>query len=266
MENMNVAYLGPKGTFSQEAAIKYFGENNSFTPLTRIDDVFRKVINNEAHFGIVPIENSVTGTIVDAIDLFITTKLKIYDEVSIEIRQNLLSNNHRESIKKIYSHASSLGQCSKYLIENFPKAEYIEITSNAKAAMLAKEENDAAAIGPALCAKEYGLKIIEESINDFKHNETKFFIISNAPQEIMKEKSMIIFSVLNKPGSLYNTLKVFKQNKINMTKIESRPSKIKKWDYVFIVEYENIKDNKKTAKLLSKMEKLCGYFNYLGSY
>jgi len=266
MENMNVAYLGPKATFCHEAAIKYFGEANNLMPVTRIDDVFRRVINGEANFGVVPIENSVAGTIVDSMDLFVTTNAKIHDEVTLEIRQNLMAKIKHEAIKKIYSHSSSLYQCSKYLIDNFPKSEYIETTSNAKAAQHAAEEPDAASIGPALCAKEYGLNMLEESINDYKHNETKFFIIAKNTSLEQKNKSMIIFSVINKPGSLYHALKAFKRHRINMTKIESRPSKIRKWDYVFIVEYENLKDPKKIKKFLKNLEKHCGYFNYLGSY
>ena len=132
--------------------------------------------------------------------------------------------------------------------------------------MLASEEKGAASIGPKLCASEYGINILEENINDFKHNETKFFIIAKKHQNIFKEKSMIIFSAPNRPGSLYHVLRAFKATKINMTKIESRPSKIKKWDYVFVVEYENNGDSKKVKKLLHKIEKMCEYFDYLGSY
>lgn len=266
MENKKIAYLGPKATFTEEAALRYFHENNSFIPVSRIDDVFRKVINGEADFGVVPVENSIAGTIVDTMDLFVTTDLKIYDQITIEIRQTLLSRYKREKIKKIFSHPNSFYQCSKYIFDNFPKVEYIETTSNSKAAVLALEEPFSASIGPLLCAKEYGLNVLEENINDFKHNETKFFIISKDLREEIKKKSMIIFSVPNKPGSLYHALKFFKKNKVNMTKIESRPSKMKKWDYVFIVEYDNNPDIKKVNRLLSKMEKLCDYFNYLGSY
>lgn len=266
MQNKNIAYLGPKATFTEEAALKYFHQNNNFIPVIRIDDVFRKVISGDADFGVVPVENSIGGTIVDTIDLFVTTNLKIYDQVTIEIRQTLLSKCKRENIKKIFSHPNSFYQCSKYIFDNFPKVEYIEATSNSKAALLASEEPNSASIGPILCAKEYGLNVIEGNINDFKHNETRFFIISKDLQGIIKKKSMIIFSVPNKPGSLYHALKYFKKNKINMTKIESRPSKLRKWDYVFIVEYENDPNSKNANTLLEKMEKFCDYFNYLGSY
>jgi len=266
MENKNIAYFGPKATFTHEAALKYFHKNNNLIPVDRIEDVFRKVINNDADFGVVPAENSIAGTIVDTIDLFVQTQLKIYDQISIEIIQNLLSKTTKEKIKKIYSHAHSLHQCSKYLLDNFPNIEYIESTSNSKAAIQSSKDPDSASIGPLLCAAEYGLDIIEKNINDFKHNETKFFIISKNPVETLKKKSMIIFSVPNSPGSLFHVLKIFKKNKINMTRIESRPSKLKKWDYVFIIEYENSAIKSHNEKLLNQMQKNCEYFNYLGSY
>jgi len=267
MDNIGVAYLGPDGTFCHEAALTYFKNNNkNYIPVKRIDDVFRKVINDECLYGVVPAENSIAGTIVDTIDLFAQTEIKIYDQITLEIRQTLLSNSKKEKITKIYTHSHSFYQCSKYLIDNFPNAEYIETTSNSKAAIIAANEPNSAAIGPLLCAKEYGLKVIEENINDFKHNETKFFVISKKVEDILKEKSLIIFSVPNKSGSLFNLLKIFKKNKVNMTRIESRPSKLKKWDYIFIIEYENLKDINKIKKVINKAKKICDYFNYLGSY
>lgn len=266
MENKKIAYFGPKASFTHEAALKYFNKNNIFLPLDRIEDVFRKVITEDVDFGVVPAENSIAGTIVDTLDLFVQTNVKIYDQISLEIIQNLLSNASKENIKRIYSNPSSFHQCSKYLFNNFPNVEYIETTSNSKAAILASQDKEGAAIGPLLCASEYGLKVIEKNINDFKHNETKFFIISNKMQDEFKTKSMIIFSVPNVPGSLFNVLKVFKKNNINMTRIESRPSKIKKWDYVFIIEYENSNIKKKNERLLCQLKKICDYFNYLGSY
>ncbi|MBN2547340.1 MAG: prephenate dehydratase [Spirochaetes bacterium] len=266
MENKNIAYFGPKATFTHEAALKYFHKNNNFIPVDRIEDVFRKVINDDADFGVVPAENSIAGTIVDTIDLFVQTKLKIYDQISIEIIQNLLSKTTKEKIKKIYSHPHSIHQCSKYLLDNFPNIEYIESTSNSKAAILVCKDPDSASIGPILCAAEYGLNVIEKNINDFKHNETKFFIISKNFVDQLKKKSMIIFSVPNVPGSLFHALKIFKKTKINMTRIESRPSKLKKWDYVFIIEYENSEIKSRNEKMLKLMQKHCDYFNYLGSY
>ncbi len=266
MENKNIAYLGPKATFCHEAGLKYFHKNNNFISADKIEDVFKKVIHGDADFGVVPAENSVGGSITDTLDLFIQTDLKIYDEITIEIKQNLLSITTKDKIKRIYTHPQSYYQCTRYIFENFPKAEYIESNSNSKAAIFASKDAESASIGPKLCATEYGLSILEENINDYKHNETKFFVISKNHQDILKSKSMILFSVLNKSGSLFNILKIFKKNGINMTRIESRPSKIKKWEYIFIVEFENSKDQKRNVKFLESLEKSCKYFDYLGSY
>lgn len=266
MENKNIAYFGPRATFTHEAALKYFDKSNRFIDVERIYEVFRKVINGEADFGVVPAENSSAGTVVDTLDLFMKTDLKIYDQTTLVIKQNLLSIGSKEKIRKIYTHAQSFNQCSEYIFDNFPKAELIEATSNAKAALMAKEDSESAAIGSILLSSEYGLNVIEEGINDFKHNETKFFVISKDMQPGLKDYSMIIFSVPDKPGSLFSILKVFKNCKMNMTRIESRPSRIKKWDYVFIIEYETQRNEAKNAKLLEKIKKLCIYFNYLGSY
>lgn len=266
MENKNIAYLGPKATFTHEASLKYFAENNNFIALNRIDEVFRKVIKGEADYGVVPAENSIGGTIVDTLDLFIQTDLKVFDQITLEITQNLLSTTTKDKIKKVYTHPQSFMQCSKYLFDNFKNIEYVETTSNAKAAMLAADDNMGASIGPRLCSSVYGLQILEEGINDFKHNETKFFIIAKELQQILKSRSMIIFSLPDRPGSLFDILKIFKWCKINMTRIESRPSKIKKWHYVFIIEFENSLNLKKHEKLIKNLQKKCIYFDYLGSY
>lgn len=266
MENTKIAYLGPKATFTYEAALKYFDDNNTFIHVERIYEVFRKVINENAAYGVVPAENSSAGTIVDTLDLFVKTDLKIFDQITIEIKQNLLSKTTKDKIKRIYTHPHSFNQCSEYIFDNFAKTEYVEATSNAKAAIMASEDHESAAIGSILCASEYGLDVLEEGINDFKQNETKFFIISKNIQNKLKDRSMIIFSVPDKPGSLFNILKIFKNQKINMTRIESRPSKIKKWDYVFIIEYINPDNELKNEIHLKKLKKICEYFNYLGSY
>jgi chorismate mutase/prephenate dehydratase len=266
MENLNIAYLGPKATFCHEASLKYFNHKNNFIPVDKIEDVFKKVIHGDADYGVVPAENSIGGAITDTLDLFIQTDLKIYDEITIEIKQNLLSKTTKDKIKRIYTHPQSYYQCTRYIFENFPKAEYIETNSNSKAAILASKDDESASIGPKLCATEYNLNVLEENINDYKHNETKFFVISKNIYEKLRTKSMIIFSVPNKSGSLFNILKIIKKNRINMTRIESRPSKIKKWEYIFIVEFENSKDPIKNKKLLDKLEKACKFFDYLGSY
>lgn len=267
MKRCKVVYLGPKFTFSHEAAIKYFGEDCDYEPINRINDVFDKISLNDYDYGVAPAENSVGGAIGDTLDLFIKTDLKIYDQITLNIKQNLISLcPDKKDIKKIFSHPQSFFQCSGYIKKNFPDCECIETASNAKAAIFALEEPNSASIGPYLLAKEYGLNILEEGINDKKDNQTKFFIISKKYKSLTKRKSLIIFSLLNKPGTLYRIMKVFKNQKINMTKIESRPSKEKNWEYVFIVEYENSPNIAKNAKLIDEIKKKCDYFDYLGSY
>jgi chorismate mutase / prephenate dehydratase len=261
-----IAFLGPNGTFAHEATLKYFSDKNEFIPVNRINDIFNEIVNNKIDFGVVPSENSVGGTIGDTLDLFVNTELKVFDQLTLKISQNLLSLTQKPKIKKIFSHPQSLMQCACYITKNFTDIECIDAFSNAKACMLAKNEVNSAAIGPRLCGKEYGLDIIEESINDSKNNETKFYIVSSKINDNLKSKSLIIFSVANKSGSLFDILKIFKQIKINMTRIESRPSKVKNWEYVFIIEYENSKDLNRNEKLINVLKKKCNYFDYLGSY
>lgn len=274
MKNIRIGYLGPKATFSHEASIKYFEENINinkdkkieFIPINKIYDIFEKINNSELDYAVLPFENSTGGTIGDTLDLFIKTELKIFDQIVLNVTQNLLSNTTKENIKRIYAHYQSFMQCSEYLNKNFSDVEIIEVSSNAKAAILASQDKESAAIGPLLCAKEYNLNLLEERINNKQNNQTKFFIICKQIRHIFKNRSLIIFSVPNKPGSLYKILKIFNKKNINMTKIESRPSKEKNWEYVFIIEYENSKFLKKNLSLLKTLKKSCDYFDYLGSY
>lgn len=269
---ITVGYLGPKATFSHEASIKYFQNNREFNksiefiPVNKISDIFDKMKNDQIDYAVLPFENSTGGTIADTLDLFIKTDLKIFDQIILTINQNLLSITTKDKIKRIYAHYQSFMQCSEYISKNFKDVEIIEVSSNAKAAIMASEDKESAAIGPLLCAKEYNLNIIEEKINNKEDNETKFFVICKGLRYIFKNKSLIIFSVPNRAGSLYKVLRIFYKSNINMTKIESRPSKEKKWEYVFIIEYENSKSIKKNLSLLKRLKKRCDYFDYLGSY
>ncbi len=267
---IKIGYLGPKATFSHEAGLKYFQNIDEkkieFIPVNKIHDIFEKIKNNELTYAVLPFENSTGGTIGDTLDLFIKTDLKIFDQIILNVTQNLLSSTTKEKIKRIYAHYQSFMQCSEYLAKNFQNVEIIEASSNAKAAILASEDKEGAAIGPLLCAKEYNLNVLEEKINNKQDNQTKFFVICKELRHIFKNKSLIIFSVPNKPGSLYKILKIFYKKKINMTKIESRPSREKNWEYVFIIEYENSKSIKKNIDLIKKLKKNCDYFDYLGSY
>lgn len=261
-----IAFFGPASSFTHEAALKYFNEDDIYVPVVKIQDVFNKINKNEVDYGVVPSENSTGGTIQDTFDLFVNSELKVYDQITLEINQNLISNFTKNEIKKIYSHPQSIMQCYNYLEKNFSKVEIIESPSNSKAAIIAKDEAYSASIGPKLCASTYGLKIVEENIQDSKTNQTKFFIISDKIQSDYKERSLILFSVKNRYGMLFNILKILKKFKINMTKIESRPSKVKNWEYVFIIEYQNSFKKELNIKLLKEIKKNCDFLDYLGNY
>ncbi|MCG8570597.1 MAG: prephenate dehydratase [Spirochaetes bacterium] len=261
-----IAYLGPKATYTHEASIKYFGEDHDFIPARKIRDIFTLITNNEVNFGVVPVENSTGGSITDTLDLFIQTDLKIYDQTILKIHHNLLSKTKPNNIKKIFSHPQSFIQCAQYLEKNYPQTEFFDMPSNAEGAHFARNTPNSAAIGSVLCGTEYQLKIIDSQINDYKDNETKFFIIAKEYQSQTKDRSLIIISILDKVGGLFDILKVFKKNKINMTRIESRPSKTKNWDYVFVIEYENSANIKRNQNLLSQLAKKCSIVDYLGSY
>lgn len=266
----NIAYLGPVATFTHEAALVYFGADNNYVPVRKIQDILFQIYENHVEFGVVPSENSVGGTISDTLDLFVKTGLKIYDQVTLKIEQNLMSTGKRDEIKTIFSHHQSFLQCSNYISKNFGShVDLIETYSNAEAAKIAADTPNSASIGSRLCLDEYSLKLVESNINDSEQNETKFFIVSrdtNNEPKVESRRAMVIFYVPNKSGSLFDVLKIFKHNDVNMTKIESRPSKSKNWEYVFVIEYDFPENEKKNNRLLEQLGKKCDYFDYLGHY
>ncbi len=266
MNNSKIAYLGPEGTFTHQAALLFFGNDNKFIPVSRIKDVFSAIYSGQANYGVVPAENSTGGVIADTMDLFINTRLKVYDEIKISITQNLLSNIDKSEIKRIYSHPQSFAQCSGYLSSYFPDVELVETNSNTEAAIMATKDKNGASIGPEMGAEMYSLQVLEKGINDNKDNTTRFFIVSNICRSELRTKSVILFSVPNKFGALYYILKIFKDNTCNMTQIASRPAKTKNWDYVFIVEFENLTNQKKNKKMIEKLKRNTDFFDYLGTY
>lgn len=266
MNNSKVVYLGPEGTFTHEAALNFFGKDNVFIPVMRIKDVFTAIYTGTGEYGVVPAENSTGGVIADTLDLFINTRLKVHDEIKISIKQNIMSNSDRADIKRIYSHPQSFLQCSQYISSNFPDAELIETNSNTEAAIMASNDKYSASIGPEMTASMYALKIVESGINDNKDNITRFFIVSNKCREEFRKKSVILFSVPNKFGALYSILKIFKDNKCNMTQIASRPARTKNWDYVFVIEFENLENIKKNKRMIDKIKMKTDFFDYLGTF
>jgi chorismate mutase/prephenate dehydratase len=262
-----IAYLGPEATFTHIAAIKRFGSAVEYIKTDSITDVFTEVERRRADFGVVPIENSTEGAVNHTLDMFMESDLKICSEVVLEIEHNLLSKGSLSSIKKVYSNPQVLGQCRLWLEANLAQVELIPVSSTTKAAQIAAKGKTSAAIASKVAAERYGLKILAESIEDSPHNITRFLVIGKADVEPTgNDKTSIMFSVKDRVGVLHDMLGPFKRNRINLTKIESRPSKKQPWKYYFFVDMQGHIKDKKVRQALGELEKYCAYLKQLGSY
>src|SRR4030043_1361260 len=267
-EPLKVACLGPLATFTHLAALRHFGSSALFVPVESIRDVFDTVEASKTEFGVVPIENSNEGVISYTLDMFMDYDLKVAAEVMLEISHNLMSKSgDKAKVKKIYSHPPATAQCRRWIESNFPDIPILESTSTARAAELSSKDDGAAAIASELAAKGYDLNFIEKNIEDSKHNFTRFLVISNEiSPKTGKDKTSIMFSIKDRPGALYDILSPFKKAKINLTKIESRPSRRKAWEYIFFVDMEGHIDDKKLRKAIDNLKDNCLYLKILGSY
>ena len=264
-----IAYLGPECTFTHLAGIKKFGSSVTYKACDTITDIFSECEKSMADYGVVPIENSIEGAVNHTLDMFIDSDLKICSEIYLEVTHNLLSKKtDKNKIRKIYSKAEVFGQCRLWLESNLPKAELIEVSSTARAAEIASKEGGASAcIAGELAAKKYGLKMLYRSIQDNAHNVTRFLVIGKYEAMPTKEDKMsIMFSVKDHSGALHDMLVPFKKYKINMTKIESRPSKVRAWEYYFFVDLEGHYKNPKVRKALDELESQASFVKILGSY
>ncbi|MDE3035325.1 MAG: prephenate dehydratase [Nitrospirota bacterium] len=263
-----VAYLGPAATFTHLACIKKFGASAQYIPVNSIKDVFDEVERGRANFGVVPIENSTEGVVNYTLDMFVDSTLLIYGEVLLEVSHYLLSKTGRlEDIAKIYSHPQPIAQCRHWLETNLPQVPVSEVTSTARAAELCATDPAAAAIASELAAQLYGLKIIKARIEDNVHNFTRFLVLSKkAPERTGKDKTSVMISVKDKVGALYDLLRPFASHGLNMTKIESRPSRRKAWEYIFFVDVEGHIDEEPVKKALEEIKSRCLFMKILGSY
>lgn len=267
-EPLKVTCLGPLATFTHLAALRHFGSSAAFVPVDSIKKVFENVETGKAEYGVVPIENSNEGVVSHTLDMFMDSDLKVVAEIIIEISHNLLSaQKDRSKIRKIYSHPQALAQCRGWLESNLPGIPVAESTSTSRAAELAAKDKHAAAIASELAARMYDLYIVEKNIEDSRRNVTRFLVIAReTPPRTGKDKTSIMFSIKDRPGSLYEILMPFKKAGINLTKIESRPSKRKAWEYIFFVDMEGHIDDKKVKKALESLKEGCLYLKILGSY
>jgi chorismate mutase/prephenate dehydratase len=267
-DSMTVAYLGPQGTFSQEAAAKHFGGGATLAPGSSIDEVFRQVETGAAGYGVVPVENSTEGAIGRTLDLLLATPARICGEIMLPIRQCLMSKSGKlTDIRKVYSHTQSLAQCQQWLARKLPGAERTAVVSNAEAARLAARDRRAAAIGPATAASLYGLKLIARNIEDEAKNTTRFLVISrNDAAPSGRDKTSLILSTRNVPGAVHELLTPLAANQVSMTRLESRPSRAGLWEYVFYVDVDGHQKDTNVARALAELEQKASFVKNLGSY
>jgi chorismate mutase/prephenate dehydratase len=269
-EPLKVAFLGPEGTFTQTAVLTHFGHSVRALPLASIDEVFHEVEAGSADFGVVPIENSSEGTVNHTLDRFLSSPLKICGEVELRIRQHLMgSMNALGRIVRVCSHPQSLAQCREWLEEHLPGIEQVPVSSNAEGARRARDEKGTAAIAGDTAAEVYALKVLAAEIEDRADNTTRFLVLGPklfAPSG--EDRTTLLVSVLHTdaPGALYRLLEPLAKHRVSLTRIESRPSRRRKWDYVFFIDFEGHVEDKHIAKALAALKKRASLFRVLGSY
>lgn len=263
-----VAYLGPPATHTHLACIERFGSSARAMPKESIQEIFEAVEKERANFGVVPIENSTEGVVNRTLDMFIDSEVKICGEVLIRISHDLLSQGGKPGdIEKIYSHPQALAQCRRWLGQNLPHVELAETVSTAKAAQMAAGDPKAAAIASSFASHLYGLRVIESRIEDYSHNYTRFLVLGRqicGPTG--KDKTSLLFSIPDSPGSLYQVLRPFSEKSINLTKIESRPIKDQPWEYVFFLDFEGHTRDAHIQEAVSELKKNVLFLKFLGSY
>ncbi|MGE5095753.1 MAG: prephenate dehydratase [Betaproteobacteria bacterium] len=266
---ITVAYLGPRGTFSERAALKHFGLAAEAVAVPSIDEVFREVESGAADFGVVPVENSTEGAVGRSLDLMPQTSAKVCGEVIVRIHHHLMAKQEAPiaELKRVLSHGQSLAQCHEWLNANMPKAERVAVSSNAEAARRAAEEPGCAAVAGEMAAEHYGLAILASNIEDEPNNTTRFLVLGDyEPKPSGRDKTSLVLSSRNRAGAVYEMLTPFAKRGVSMTKFESRPSKVAVWEYLFFVDIEGHRDSPQVAEALEEVGGIAGYLKVLGSY
>lgn len=266
---MEVAYLGPDGTFTQAAAIKHFGHAVISQPQSTIANVFAQVENGQCNYGVVPVENSTEGMVNHTLDNFKDSPLKICGEVELRIELHLLANENasKDSIKSICAHQQALAQSRHWLDNNWPGVDRVAVSSNAEAARMAAADPTIAAVAGNLAAEKYSLMKLSENIEDYSDNTTRFLVIGK--EEVGPsgdDKTSIIVSTHNKPGALLNLLEPFHREGVSLTRIDTRPSRTKTWAYWFFIEFEGHQSDVKIKSILTEIEEQTVLMKPLGSY
>ena len=265
---LNIACLGPEGTFTQTAALKHFGQSARLKLLGGIDQVFREVAAGACDYGVVPVENSIEGAVNHTLDMLLVSDLKLCGEVELRIHQQLLSRSGRlEDIQAVYSHEQSLAQCRRWLDANLADVRRVPVPSNAEAARNAAGDDSSAAIAGEQAGEIYGLPVLRKNIEDNPDNTTRFLVLGReALSPCGKDKTSLLFAMPSRPGSLMSMLACFADHGVNMTRIESRPSRQGMWEYVFFVDILGHADDEEVARALSELRDKAAMMKLLGSY
>ena len=264
---LRIGYLGPGGSFSHVASMLKFGQSVEYEPVADIKSIFDEVSKGHCDLGVVPIENSAGGGVIETLDALIDSDVQICAEVCMAIHHNLLANCRLEEIEKIYSKPEIFTQCRSWLSSTFEESKTVAVASSAKAAQMASEEPNTAAIGSAVAAELYGLKMICENIEDNPNNVTRFLVIGMEDAKTTgDDKTAVLFSTAHKAGALTDVLNVFKDYDINLTNIESRPSKKREWEYYFFVDFLGHRTDENVVKGLEETRKHCLQLSILGSF
>lgn len=266
-EPLQVAFLGPEGTFTQQATVKHFGHAVQCRSQLSIADVFREVESGACSFGVVPIENSTEGAVTHTLDSFFESNLRICGEVSLRIHHHLMARDPAQKIERIFSHAQSLGQCRHWLDQHYPGIERIAVSSNAEAARRASQDSGAAAIAGEVAAELYSMTILNANIEDRPDNTTRFLIIGKLETlPSGDDKTSIMVSSRNQPGALYQLLEPFHTSGISLTRIETRPARTGTWNYAFFIDFEGHAATPEIKGVLDCLQQAAADYKLLGSY
>jgi len=269
-EAIRVAYLGPEGTFSEQAVRKHFGRAAEALPFASVDEAFRRCESGAAQFAVVPVENSTEGAVGRTLDLLVASPLKICGEIELRIQQNLLSKvENVKAIKRIYSHSQSLAQCNTWLAQNLPAVERIPVASNAEAAQRAAREEGAGAIAGEAAAERYGLALLARSIEDDPNNTTRFLVLGKLePEPTGRDRTSLVMSAENKPGAVHALLTPLAEHRVSMTRIESRPLRTRAslWEYFFFIDLEGHQKDAAVSRALAALREKAPFLKVLGSY
>lgn len=267
---LKIAYLGPEATYTHQAALKNFGQTLDYMAMSTVPDVFDCVSRGEADYGVVPVENSTQGTVISTLDMLVEAGLTIVAQIYLEISHALISNSPLGEITSVHSKDNALGQCRQWLARRLPGVELVDATSTAAAVAHAKEHPGAAAIASKIAAQLYDVPVVEENIQDKLDNVTRFLVIGKEPTPCLghgRDKSTFVFTLPNNhPGALIKALFPFSMRGINISKIESRPSRQKLWDYYFYIDVTGHREDAEVGEAIAELEQFCPFVKWLGSY